>query len=99
MLYYIVVLDILTPLPAMGIDFTMVENKGPKILNPIKSAEDIEKLRLIEDGNSQIPFVGSILSVGHSYLLIILTICFCSHCAVKWQAKPPFWVLLELLGH
>lgn len=31
--------DILTPLPAMGIDFTIVEGKGPKIANPIKSIE------------------------------------------------------------
>ena len=31
--------DILTPLPAMGIDFTIVEGKGPKIANPVKSIE------------------------------------------------------------
>jgi uroporphyrinogen-III decarboxylase len=34
--------DILTPLPAMGIDFTIVEGKGPKIANPIKSIEVVD---------------------------------------------------------
>lgn len=63
--------DILTPLPAMGIDFTMVESKGPKILNPIKGREDIDRMKLIEDGNSQIPFIGQILKVEFTLMALL----------------------------
>jgi uroporphyrinogen-III decarboxylase len=37
--------DILTPLPAMGIDFTIIENKGPKIVNPIRLSSDVDALK------------------------------------------------------
>lgn len=57
-------IDILTPLPAMGIDFTMVESKGPKILNPIENLNDIKKMKIIEDPNEKLPFVGKILRVS-----------------------------------
>ncbi len=49
----------------MGIDFTMVPNKGPKILNPIVSRRDVEEVKLITDANSQLPFVGQTLRVLH----------------------------------
>lgn len=53
--------DILTPLPAMGVDFTIVEKKGPKILNPIRSTEDIKNIKPLYDVDSQVPFLGPIL--------------------------------------
>jgi uroporphyrinogen decarboxylase len=53
--------DILTPLPAMGVDFTIVPGKGPKILNPVSSAADIDAIRILEDPSTQIPFLKEIL--------------------------------------
>lgn len=53
--------DILTPLPAMGIDFTIVEGKGPKIAKPIRSAEDVFAVRPLHDVETQVPFLGPIL--------------------------------------
>eukprot|EP01041_Mallomonas_annulata_P000243 gene243-448_t len=53
--------DILTPLPAMGIDFHIVEGKGPKITNPIRSKADIEAIKPIYDVDKQVPFLGPIL--------------------------------------
>ncbi len=37
--------DILTPLPAMGIDFDVVTGKGPVIANPIRSKAAVDNLR------------------------------------------------------
>ena len=53
--------DILTPLPAMGVDFTIVPGKGPKILSPVSSAADIEAIRILEDPGTQVPFLKEIL--------------------------------------
>lgn len=47
----------------MGIDFTIVPGKGPKILKPIASKSDITALKKIEDVESQVPFLGPILKV------------------------------------
>jgi uroporphyrinogen decarboxylase len=44
--------DILTPLPGMGIDFDIVESKGPLIQDPIRSLQPAETM----------PFVGEVLS-------------------------------------
>jgi len=54
--------DILTPLPALGVDFTIVEKKGPKILNPLQSRADIEALKPMHDVATQVPFLGPILT-------------------------------------
>lgn len=53
--------DILTPLPAMGIDFTIIENKGPKISNPIRDKLDIDLIKPLYDVEKQVPFLGTIL--------------------------------------
>ena len=37
--------DILTPLPAMGIDFTIIPNKGPRITNPIRDKLDVDMVK------------------------------------------------------
>ena len=38
--------DILTPLPGMGIDFDIVESKGPQINDPIRNLSQVEALKL-----------------------------------------------------
>ena len=50
----------------MGIDFSIVEGKGPKINNPIRSKADIEALRPIHDVDTQVPFLKPILQVMHA---------------------------------
>jgi len=40
--------DIMTPLPAMGIDVEIVSGIGPVIDNPIKSLRDVEALKELE---------------------------------------------------
>lgn len=37
--------DILTILPALGIDFDMVKGKGPVISNPVRNLEDVSRLK------------------------------------------------------
>lgn len=49
--------DILTPLPALGVDFTIVEGKGPKIAYPIRSMEQINNLGKLHDIDTQLPFL------------------------------------------
>lgn len=53
--------DILTPLPAMGVDFTIIPGKGPKIQNPVKSRGDIEAITVLQDVGTQVPFLKEIL--------------------------------------
>ena len=53
--------DILTPLPAMGIDFDVIKGKGPVISNPPRSSADVAKLTHLEDPSVQLPFVGETL--------------------------------------
>ena len=55
--------DILTPLPALGVDFTIIPGKGPKILNPIRTPEDVALLKPMHDVALQVPFLGPILQV------------------------------------
>lgn len=56
--------DILTPLPAMGVEFDVVKGKGPVIENPIRTAEDVGALRVLEDIDGTLPFVGKTLQVS-----------------------------------
>jgi uroporphyrinogen decarboxylase len=53
--------DILTPLPAMGIDFTIVEGKGPKIVDCIKSQDDLGRIKILSDVDKEVPFLRPIL--------------------------------------
>eukprot|EP01040_Poterioochromonas_malhamensis_P001951 gene1951-2085_t len=53
--------DILTPLPALGVDFTIIEGKGPKIHHPISTAGDVDKIGKMHDPQLQIPFIEKIL--------------------------------------
>lgn len=44
--------DIMNPVASLGIDFDIVKNVGPVIFNPLRTAEDVHKLRPIDvDGD------------------------------------------------
>ncbi|HEY9601960.1 MAG TPA: uroporphyrinogen decarboxylase family protein, partial [Allocoleopsis sp.] len=51
--------DILTPLPALGIDFDIIESKGPIINPPIRSQEQLDKLHALD--LDKLSFVGEVL--------------------------------------
>ena len=53
--------DILTPLPGMGIDFDIVESKGPIIQEPIRNIDQVKSLNALEP-NESMPFVGEVLT-------------------------------------
>ena len=53
--------DILTPLPAMGIEFDVVKGTGPRIEQPIRTEEDLKRLLPIEDPSEKLGFVGETL--------------------------------------
>jgi uroporphyrinogen decarboxylase len=52
--------DILTPLPGIGIDFDIVESKGPLFENPIRTQEQIDRLHPLNPEKS-LPFIKTIL--------------------------------------
>ncbi len=52
--------DILTPLPGMGINFDIVESKGPLIQDPIRNINQIKELKPLEPAQSM-TFVGEVL--------------------------------------
>ncbi len=58
--------DILIPVEAMGLGDELTD-KGPELANPIRSAADVDKLR-VPDPASSVPFVGSILKKLRSEL-------------------------------
>lgn len=53
--------DILTPLPALGIEFDVISGKGPVIPNRIATAVDVDNVRRLDDPASSLPFVGETL--------------------------------------
>ncbi len=52
--------DILTPLPGLGINFDIIESKGPIIENPIRTMEQVDNLLTLNPEES-LPFVREIL--------------------------------------
>lgn len=54
--------DILTPLPGLGIDFDIVESRGPIIDPPIRSQAQIDQLHTLEPEKS-LDFVGKTLRI------------------------------------
>ena len=54
--------DILTPLPAMGVEFDVVKGKGPVIETPIRSMDAVKALKPLDDPDASLPFVREILS-------------------------------------
>ena len=59
--------DILTPLPGIGIDFDIVESKGPLFENPIRTQEQIDRLTAF-DPDKSVPFIKTILQSLRSEL-------------------------------
>jgi uroporphyrinogen decarboxylase len=60
--------DILTPLPALGIEYGIVPGKGPKIDNVIRNRDDVAALKPMHDVDTQVPFLKPILSSLRSEL-------------------------------
>eukprot|EP00892_Ulva_mutabilis_P005056 jgi/Ulvmu1/2922/UM149_0001.1 len=54
--------DILTPLPALGIEFDVIKGKGPVISDPVRSIEQVEAMKLLDDPASSLPFIKDTLS-------------------------------------
>ncbi|MGV2827401.1 uroporphyrinogen decarboxylase [Myxosarcina sp. GI1(2024)] len=52
--------DILTPLPGIGIDFDIIESKGPLFDTPIRTQEQIDRLHSL-DPEKSLPFIKTIL--------------------------------------
>ena len=53
--------DILTPLPGMGINFEIIESKGPIIEEPIRNLSQVENLKELNP-NDSLDFVGKVLT-------------------------------------
>ena len=53
--------DILTPLPAMGVEFDVIKGTGPVISNPIKHTDDLGRLIPLDDPTQSLPFVSETL--------------------------------------
>jgi uroporphyrinogen decarboxylase len=53
--------DILTPLPALGIEFDVIKGKGPVIADPVDSLERVRALRPMADPAGELGFVGDTL--------------------------------------
>lgn len=58
--------DILTPLPALGIEFDVIKGKGPQIADPIRSAEQVAALKAMDDPATSLPFVSETLKALRS---------------------------------
>lgn len=54
--------DILTPLPALGVDFDVVKGRGPVIPTPVRTMEQVARLRPLVDAGQALPFIRPILS-------------------------------------
>ena len=53
--------DILTPLPAIGVEFDVIRGKGPVIADPIRSMQAVKELKPLEDPDKSLPFLRPIL--------------------------------------
>jgi uroporphyrinogen decarboxylase len=52
--------DIVTPLPGLGIEMDIAEGKGPIIHSPIRTSEQVDRLRALEP-EASLPFIKTIL--------------------------------------
>lgn len=48
----------------MGIDFTIIPGRGPKILSPVRDGMDVAGLKAVHDPHKQLPFLGVTLQVN-----------------------------------
>ncbi|KAA8497188.1 Uroporphyrinogen decarboxylase [Porphyridium purpureum] len=60
--------DILTPLPAIGIEFDIVKGRGPTFESPLRSQADVDRVLSVSDfdPHSKLPFVAETLSALRS---------------------------------
>ncbi|KAI8474824.1 MAG: uroporphyrinogen decarboxylase [Monoraphidium minutum] len=54
--------DILTPLPALGIEFDVIKGKGPAIMTPVRDMDAVRRLRTLDDPTASLAFTGETLS-------------------------------------
>ena len=52
--------DITTPLAGIGVDFDIVEGRGPVIANPVRTAADVARLRALEPESAVAPLLEAI---------------------------------------
>jgi uroporphyrinogen decarboxylase len=55
--------DIMTPVVSMGVDVELVEGVGPVVAAPVRSAADVERLRVPEPGEAFAPLLEAIAIV------------------------------------
>lgn len=53
--------DILTPLPALGIEFDVIKGSGPVITTPLRSMADVKAMTELGDPSVKLPFVAETL--------------------------------------
>jgi len=53
--------DILTPLPALGVDFDVVRGSGPVISSPLRTMADVAAMTPLDDPEKKLPFIREIL--------------------------------------
>jgi len=53
--------DILTPLPALGVEFDVVKGKGPVISTPVRTMAAVKALKTMDDPDASLPFIREIL--------------------------------------
>lgn len=58
--------DILTPLPALGIEFDVIKGKGPLIESPIRGMDQVKALKAMDDPDETLSFVGETLQTLRS---------------------------------
>lgn len=58
----IIFADILNPLIGMGMQLDFIENEGPKIANPIRSAADVERL-IVPSAEENVPYTLKAISM------------------------------------
>src|SRR3954452_22633409 len=52
--------DIMTPLPGMGVDVELVEGVGPVIADPVRTLADVERLRVPDTAETFAPVLEAI---------------------------------------
>src|SRR5215210_1944420 len=58
--------DIMTPVVAMGLDVELVEGVGPVVASPIRTAADVERLRVPDAREAVAPVLDAIAAVRHA---------------------------------
>ena len=63
--------DIMTPLIPIGVDVDIVPSKGPVISNPIRTIDDVQRLKAIAPG-TDLPFIGDTIKLLREQLSVPL---------------------------